>query len=597
MRRCCCKTVGNCFLCKDLIQTNQISKSKITISGFNDYLIDTTKYQNFGQANTNPIIRGSIGFFGTTPVTGFVFDGTAMIRYYLNISGLNQLNTFSEFILQNNKFVPIEKSKFLGEVIVTNFIEHTMSGKGYAFFPRAAALFNCPYPCNSGSPPAAPYYEDQLYETDIPSDWNGKIGCVCKYDFYLMSEEYSCDLGKMENSNRCQNTSYENHMPFDANFFSPMVSFVAVLKETEIIQEGIYLNAGYPSYTDIVFDRCWGESTTCPTVGQQPCEGLIRTPQLFNDCRNPLYGNLGNGFVDDYDGYHINYEIYHKLFLPYPCRIDRFGNLSKPWAVYNYFANHFNFYPFMSSILDLIHKPNINYNNCSIDSIQQFKLIAQSYFSGEANPSLLCEPIYNDPCQFCASYNDAKKEINQKYAVVGFEQPNSQATISGIINIIQPINHSNYFKILSSCDNQCGNIDTSLCSGIGILRYNGAQYRHVDFINFIFSKSFVNYSQLNNPLLVQTQDQNLCYKHYGVVKAPLYSQWIDSNLVFLFPGIGTKFPDETYNKTFALIPNINWTPSAINASAVASDMNSTNIKSVIIDFPKSSPIVLEALYE
>jgi len=652
----CCdkKDSGPCDLCPVLLEPSSIKKSTISIKGFQDYNFDQTYSDDFISTSRlsykeNMFLLGSSD---QSTYPGSMFKGQASIKYTVDIKGLNNLNTEMQFDLVGNKFIPKQSSKFLGEVTVTTISEHSISGKGYAFFPLNYGSYHCSEPCTPTEPcsldnlPWPPIencfwyirneFVSDMREADIPSDWNGKIGVVYKYDFYLVSEAYSCDLGKnkdrepphyLPERNICETDSscfinhtcsvHLGHMIFqngniDARV-TPAVRFVAVLKETEIIEDGIYKQIGYvPEGLPQNFNTCYQtrngryDPADCPVVGQSPCSGLISKRRLISPCRNPL-NTIG-----------IGSEVHQRAFFPNNCTGGRCyydilqfcsceglgppslncppsGQAFKAWVICNTFQNHYNFFPVYRGPMHEELMPDFSsFINSSCDLSVLTNLIKDYRFVGKmdlvdeylynhtiANP--LCYPNYDDPCLFCNSYDDAEKKIKQKYRIAistgnfGFSQN----------NIIEFQNNTNYSKIFNPCDKIELGCDLSNTTGVGIFRLprrnplEGIFFRDINFLDFIFDKYMPSGSNLPDALGFKSREPDAnsnCWNYNLFFPAPFDGMWGAAELEFTkkkdilgttwnpnFKIIYWPTPSDKYcNKTFFNHPNLNWTATGKN---------------------------------
>lgn len=696
----CCdkKDDEPCDLCADLSDDSSITKAKIKISGLQDYIFDevyTDEFISVGSTalppSDNTLLIGVDPEGLPNPQSGSFFKGYAGIRYILNITGLNQLNSEMDFDLVGNKFIPKQNSKFLGEVVVTTIVEHSLVGKGYASLPILCnetydnncfgynitcqepcvpteecavdqtpwpRLENCMWNYNNG-------YVKEIHEADIPSDWSGKIGVVYKYDFYLVAEEYTCNLGMINNEigispqeiNVCNSdpfcyiddnckTPHFNHMVFkngNSNSWSPALRLLAVLKETEIIEEGVYKNIGY--YQELEqFSPCYqtrGGNSSCPILGQLPCSGLIYKAKL--ECRNSLYSY-------SIPGYGLHHDISEKIFFPYGCDAGRcfqncfcegFGPPSlncppsgqawKTWSKCRAFEKHYNFRPF-GNLSYFLHADNIPSfdGNCDLNSLPNliknyYFRYAFSFFDDNNSHNINdqpCYPNYDDPCLFCSFYDDAAKKIKQKYRVFSHESFLTFAQ-SQIVNFQ---NNTNYLKVFNPCDSKYyQSCDFSNTNGVGVLRMavtNLYPYTDIDaagrsfnFLDFMFTKFFNWNTNLYafSPFSKNPDSNSNCWNYSLGIPSPFGGSWGSSELIFLkvkdqirpgSPPLVWKYyptPDNRYcHKTFYSHPNINWTSTGKNNDneiIVGITLKTHDPKQPRFILPKPPESILEVEYE
>lgn len=673
---CCKKPKGECITCLSWPpEIKQPTKSKIIISGFQDYNFDNTYSEDFynGAPFTN---RVDIGWSNEEIVyrSGSVFQGHASVRYVINISGLSQLNTVAEFEKDGQFFIPKEQSRFLGEITATSYVETTISGKGYAFMPESCADFiSCGFgnnnacfaatcdplePCVFQPPwtdwpaglicPYGPPNPKQfassmncLHETYIPSNWGGKIGTKSKYDVYLAMEKYSCSGYDFDD--------YKNHRIFTAIGRAPMLRFVIILKETEIIEEGIYKDIGW-YYNRESFDQCYQAKTPdgnlftpigCPVDDQQPCEKIVVKHNKL--CRNSLYAyktinNVSNhSLVRD-----VVEKIYHGPCIGGRCTQNCFcENLSKPeycsspaykyWKKCRYFINYLNFSPFGNFIhmlnIDTINIDPFKLQSCDLSSFNNLTANYAIYFDQKKLSNgfpLSCYDNQDAPNNFCNSYNDFDKTIKQKYTVTANpSMPTNYAIFNDIEdNTINVINKTNYLKILNQCDAiyNASSCDFSSADGIGISHKirlaSSSSSSGLDILNYVLSGNFRHldfYVDSSTTVVIPPNSNSKCATYGVKIPPPLFKNmftsvgWGNVEIEFL-KNQDTAFrywscitPINYCHKTFANHPELPWSQVGKQDGQIIIGIKTKKVtppsKEPIFYLPKPPKITLEAIYE
>jgi hypothetical protein len=671
----CCdkKETQECTICyqRDYPDIPEnFSKTKFIISGFEDYNIDSTYSGPFYSSAKTRLEIDPRDLYGRKQ---YAFFGNASFRYYVSVSGLNQLNTTVEFERSGNKFVPKEKTKLLGEIIVTTFVETSISGDGYALFDDFPCDVGCgnfycdcslvnTFGCSKNCDPteecepisSGPFLSINsayqcLSRASIPSEWGGKIGAIARYDIYLIINEYSCDTGKDSSmfpyGDLCYNRNnnlIQGHMPmintlqgFGGYGFSqfPQIGFNLILKETEVIEEGIYKNVGFLNEVE-QFSQCYpqsGPARVCPDQNQQPCETIV--VKAKKRCRSPIYnGSYPTQYFGSQFGLH--HDISEKLFFPYKCQGGRCapppnggGVATRKWGRCRQFINHYNFDPFPAWAYMSLIDSNATGNRVNSDELMSFRESCDiSVFSdisryfpfvfnfGYQN-DCYSNFISDDPCNFCASYDDATKQIIQKYKVINTES-------GRFFPPEEVINKTNYKKVFSPCDFTHYLLDGYSCdlsdtSGIGIRSRKYTVFSSIpstnglDWLTYIFGK------QLGIPVTglglgtIRGTVVNGCPSYAIYPPSPFYNLisggWGNANLNFIkfqdrpppWPTVSCQNENTICTKTFAEFPNLDWQPIEKSNGAITTGLTWTITPVQInpIEIPIPPPTFIEVIYE